>query len=380
MIEVQHLTKRYGEHLAVSDLSFSVEPGKVYGLLGPNGAGKTTTMNIITGCLAATEGTVTVNGFDIFEKPKEAKRCIGYLPELPPLYHDMIVKDYLAFIAGAKEVAKEKREEQIAYAAKVAGITDVMGRLIHNLSKGYKQRVGVAQALIGEPQVVILDEPTVGLDPKQIIEIRDLISRLGDKHTVILSSHILSEVRAVCDEILILAHGKLIAADTPEHLESRFAPAAQVVLTVKADQQTAKKVLDQCAGLSSAEYEDAGAGKLQLCLHFEADEEGIEERVAVLFAEHRIPVLKMEKKKANLEDVFLELTNDDVPPVTEVTAVEAEADVTEDTQTDAAADPGADEDAESSLCADVGVEVASLEAEPDDLGDAEVANEQRGDK
>lgn len=317
MIEVQHLTKRYGDHPAVSDLSFTVEPGKVYGLLGPNGAGKTTTMNIITGCLAASEGTVTINGFDIFEQPKKAKRCIGYLPELPPLYQDMIVKDYLSFIAGVKEVPKEKRGEQIAYAARVAGVSDVMERLIHNLSKGYKQRVGIAQALIGEPQVVILDEPTVGLDPKQIIEIRDLISHLGNHHTVILSSHILSEVQAVCDEILILSHGKLIAADTPERLESRFAPSAQVAMTVKTEEKTAKEILAGFAGIGHVTYEALSGGKLVITLAFENDDDIVEEHIAELFAENRIPVLKMEKKKANLEEVFLELTKDDVSPESE---------------------------------------------------------------
>lgn len=311
MIEVKHLTKRYGNHLAVSDLSFTVKPGKVYGLLGPNGAGKTTTMNIITGCLAASEGTVTVNGFDIFEQSREAKRCIGYLPELPPLYQDMIVKDYLSFIAGAKEVAKEKRGEQIAYAARVAGVGDVLDRLIHNLSKGYKQRVGIAQALIGEPQVVILDEPTVGLDPKQIIEIRDLISRLGDHHTVILSSHILSEVRAVCDEILILSHGRLIAADTPEQLESRFAPFAQVTMTVKTTKETASTLLCGFAGIGDISYEALSGDKLMITIEMEDGDDSNEERIAEVFAENRIPVLKMEKKKANLEKVFLELTKDD---------------------------------------------------------------------
>ncbi|HMM06331.1 MAG TPA: ABC transporter ATP-binding protein [Clostridiales bacterium] len=311
MIEVQNLTKRYGNHLAVSDLSFTIKPGKVYGLLGPNGAGKTTTMNIITGCLAASEGTVTVNGFDIFEQPKEAKSCIGYLPESPPLYQDMIVKDYLSFIAGAKGVAKEKREEQIAYAARVTGVDDVMERLIHNLSKGYKQRVGIAQALIGEAQEVILDEPTVGLDPKQIIEIRDLISRLGHQHTVILSSHILSEVRAVCDEILILSQGKLIAADTPERLESRFAPSSQVAMTVKTTKEKASMILNGFAGVNGVTYETLVDDKLVMILDMAPGDSTVEERVAEAFAENRIPVLNMEQKKADLEAVFLELTKDD---------------------------------------------------------------------
>lgn len=342
MIEVQHLTKRYGDHLAVSDLSFRVEFGKVYGLLGPNGAGKTTTMNIITGCLAATGGTVTVNGFDIFEKPREAKSCIGYLPEQPPLYHDMIVKDYLAFIAGAKGVAKGEREQQIVDAAGVTGIRDVLGRLIRNLSKGYQQRVGIAQALIGGPQVVILDEPTVGLDPKQIIEIRDLISRLGDHHTVILSSHILSEVRAVCDEILILAKGRLIVADTPENLESRFTPRAQIIATVKCDRPAAKAILDGLSGLSDVSYEDAGAGKLKVYLEFNLESNvggdgDLEEQVAERFAENRVPVLKLEKSRANLEEVFLELTRDDAIIAADSGNVEAIAEAEEEAETKATA-------------------------------------------
>ena len=219
MIEVTNLTKKYGDHIAVDHLSFRVEKGQIYGFLGPNGAGKSTTMNIITGYLAATEGTVTIDGKDVQKDPEEAKCAIGYLPELPPLYVDMTVREYLDFVAELKKVPKKERKQQIDEVMEMTQITDMQQRLIRNLSKGYRQRVGLAQAILGYPEVIILDEPTVGLDPKQIIEIRDLIRKLGENHTVILSSHTLSEVSAVCDHIMIIAHGKLVASDSPENLQ-----------------------------------------------------------------------------------------------------------------------------------------------------------------
>ncbi len=219
MIEVSHLTKRYGSHTAVSDLSFIIEKGQIYGLLGPNGAGKSTTMNIITGCLAASEGTVTIGGHDIFEAPKQAKALIGYLPEQPPVYTDRTPREYLTFVARAKGVAKAEVKDQVAKVMEETRITPVADRLIRNLSKGYRQRVGIAQALLGDPEVIILDEPTVGLDPRQMIEIRELIRQLGKDRTVILSSHILSEVQNLCSTILIISQGKLVAMDTPENLE-----------------------------------------------------------------------------------------------------------------------------------------------------------------
>ena len=224
MIEVKNLCKDYGARRAVSDLTFTIEPGHVYGFLGPNGAGKSTTMNILTGCLAATGGQISIDGFDIFEDAKEAKSRIGYLPEQPPLYLDMTVNEYLRFVAAAKGVAKEKRPEHLAAIVALTQLEEVSDRLIKHLSKGYMQRVGVAQALIGDPEIIILDEPTVGLDPRQIIEIRQLIKELGKEHTVILSSHILSEVRSVCDRLLVIAKGKLVADDTPEALEEKYAP------------------------------------------------------------------------------------------------------------------------------------------------------------
>ena len=218
MIEVNHLIKKYGSHYAVNDLSFQVEKGQIYGFLGPNGAGKSTTMNIITGYLAPTAGEVKVDGHYIMKEPEEAKRCIGYLPEMTPVYPDKTVQEYLRFAAELKGIPSKEREERMEEAMKMTRVLDMRGRLIRNLSKGYKQRVGLAQALLGSPEVLILDEPTIGLDPKQIIEIRDLIKSLKNKHTIILSSHILSEVSAVCDKILIISKGKLVACDTPEGL------------------------------------------------------------------------------------------------------------------------------------------------------------------
>ena len=218
MIEVNNLVKRYGDHTAVDHLSFKIEKGKIYGFLGPNGAGKSTTMNIITGYIASTEGTVSIDGHDILEEPEKARKCIGYLPEQPPLYFDMTVLEYMRFAADLKKIPKNKKNEMIEEVMDRVKITDMKNRLIKNLSKGYRQRVGLAQAILGYPDVIILDEPTVGLDPKQIIEIRDLIKDLRQKHTVILSSHILSEVSAVCDYVLIISHGKLVASDTPENL------------------------------------------------------------------------------------------------------------------------------------------------------------------
>ena len=244
MIEVENLVKRYGNHLAVDHLTFQVEPGKIYGFLGPNGAGKSTTMNMMTGYIAPTEGTVRINGFDIQKNAEEAKRCIGYLPEIPPLYQDMTVLEYLRFAAALKKIPKKEVETQLADIMEMTMTTDVSERLIKNLSKGYKQRVGLAQAILGYPEVIILDEPTVGLDPKQIIEIRDLIKSLKKKHTVILSSHILSEVSAVCDYVLIISHGKLVASDTPDNLGKLAAGSNNLSLIVKGDKDKIRILLN----------------------------------------------------------------------------------------------------------------------------------------
>jgi ABC-2 type transport system ATP-binding protein len=235
MIKIENLVKSYGRKYALDGISFSVGKGEIVGFLGPNGAGKSTTMNIITGCLAATSGTVIINGHDIFEEPVEAKKCIGYLPELPPLYMDMTPREYLTFVAQAKGIDRADREYQINFAMEKTQITGVQNRLIKNLSKGYKQRVGIAQAMLGEPEIIILDEPTVGLDPNQIIEIRDLIRSLAEDHTVILSSHILTEVAEVCNYVMIIAHGRLIASDTIENLSTYLVGSNILKMTVKGD-------------------------------------------------------------------------------------------------------------------------------------------------
>lgn len=241
MIEVKNLVKKYGDHTAVDHLSFHVDKGQIYGFLGPNGAGKSTTMNIMTGYIASTSGEVLIDGHNILEEPEAAKKCIGYLPEQPPLYFDMTVAEYLKFAAELKKVPKNERETQIEQVMELTGITAMANRLIKNLSKGYKQRVGLAQAILGYPEIIILDEPTVGLDPKQIIEIRELIRKLSEEHTIILSSHILSEVSAVCDYIMIINHGKLVASDTTENLMNHSLGSNTLELTVKGEKQDVEK-------------------------------------------------------------------------------------------------------------------------------------------
>ena len=251
MITVEHLTKRYGDFTAVDDISFTIGEGHIYGFLGPNGAGKSTTMNIMTGCLAATSGEVKIDGYDIFEQARQAKQCIGYLPEIPPLYTDETPREYLRFVAEAKGIAGKEIPGEVDRVIGEAGLTQMQERLIRNLSKGYRQRVGIAQALLGNPRYIILDEPTVGLDPLQIIEIRDLIRQLGQKHTVILSSHILSEVQAICESVLIIAHGKLVAFDTPQNLERRLAENNRLTITAECGEEQLRTILDGTEAVAS---------------------------------------------------------------------------------------------------------------------------------
>lgn len=310
MIEVKNVTKKYGGHTAVSNLSFKIESGHIYGLLGPNGAGKSTTMNIMTGCLAATSGEVLIGGYDIFEEAEKAKRLIGYLPELPPLYQDMTPREYLGFVAKAKGVSRQERDKQIDYSMNVTKIKSVQDRLIKNLSKGYRQRVGIAQALLGNPEVIILDEPTVGLDPKQIIEIRDLIKQLGKNHTVILSSHILSEVSAVCDYIMIISKGKLVASDTPENLEKLFTGNTIIELKVKANEAEVKKALAGIPGVTKITYTPSNEDKSATISVYYGGKEDISERIFMAFSDIKRPILKMDTQKASLEEVFLKLTGE----------------------------------------------------------------------
>lgn len=311
MIEVTNLTKKYGDHIAVDHLSFRVEKGQIYGFLGPNGAGKSTTMNIITGYLAATEGTVTIDGKDVQKDPEEAKCAIGYLPELPPLYVDMTVREYLDFVAELKKVPKKERKQQIDEVMEMTQITDMQQRLIRNLSKGYRQRVGLAQAILGYPEVIILDEPTVGLDPKQIIEIRDLIKSLKEKHTVILSSHILSEVSAVCDYVLIISHGKLVASDTPENLGKLAEGSNTLNLIVKGEKDKICTALGQIEGVknvTAADAKEEHAWNVNVSTNEDRD---VREEVFFKMADAKCPILEMQSRKVSLEEIFLELTEDD---------------------------------------------------------------------
>lgn len=331
MIEVSNIVKRYGDHLAVDHLSFHVEKGQIYGFLGPNGAGKSTTMNIITGYLASNEGTVMINGHDILEEPEEAKKCVGYLPEQPPLYMDMTVWEALKFVAGLKAVQKNEQEEMIEDILQMLDIKDVKDRLIKNLSKGYKQRVGLAQALIGNPEILILDEPTVGLDPKQIIEIRSLIKELSKEHTIILSSHILSEVSAICDQIMIISHGRLVACDTPEKLSRNMAGAVTLELMVQDKENRVEELLKEhfggrvsVAGKESLEEAKADRKIWSGSLTVE-DGTDIREELFYLLADTKCPILEMKQSKLSLEDIFLELTeeNDDVTAGEEVFPTES---------------------------------------------------------
>ena len=309
MIEINHLVKKYGSHVAVDDLSLTVEPGKIYGFLGPNGAGKSTTMNIITGYLAATGGEVKINGFDVLKQPEEAKKCVGYLPELPPLYMDMTVKEYLDFVAELKKLDKSLRAGYVKEAMKITKTEEVSGRLLRNRSKGYRQRVGFAQAVLGYPEILILDEPTVGLDPKQIIEIRDLIRELGKKHTIILSSHILSEISAVCDHVFIISHGKLVASDSTENLLERMTGAQEIELLVKAEDDAAETAIREIAQVERCEKtESKEEGAVQLLVTAKKDAD-VREALYYTCVEHHMPILEMKAASKSLEDVFLELTS-----------------------------------------------------------------------
>ena len=317
MIEVRHLTKRYGSTLAVDDLNFTIEKGQIYGFLGPNGAGKSTTMNIITGYIASTDGTVTIDGHDILENPEAAKKNIGYLPELPPLYFDMTVEEYLLFAAELKKIPKKERASQLADICALTKVEEVRHRLIKNLSKGYRQRVGLAQALLGYPEILILDEPTVGLDPKQILEIRNLIKTLGKSHTVILSSHILSEVSAVCDYVLIISHGKLVASDTPDNLSKLMQGTSSLLLTVKSSQEDLENLLNTIPAVQEFHFTDC---EEKDCVKAEIKTEPSADIRDLLFyrlAEAGLPILGMQLVHLSLEDIFLELTADDTQSFTE---------------------------------------------------------------
>lgn len=309
MIEIRDLVKYYGDILAVDHVDFTVEKGEILGFLGPNGAGKTTTMNILTGYLSATSGTVRVNGFDILEQPQEAKKCIGYLPENPPLYLDMTVMEYLKFVCELKGVPREQRIRQLAEIMKLVRITDVSSRLIKNLSKGYRQRVGIAQAMVGNPEVLVLDEPTVGLDPKQIIEIRNLIKELGKRHTVILSSHILPEVQAVCERVVIINKGKIAAIDTPDGLSKKMAKTSKVQLSVEGPAKEIIQKIRLIPGVSQAELYTEKEGGIQI---FEVENDpdmDVRKQIFFEMARNSWPIIEMKSMDPTLEDIFLQVTS-----------------------------------------------------------------------
>lgn len=306
MIQVTGLTRRYGSVLAVSDLSFSIKEGEIVGFLGPNGAGKTTTMNMLTGCLRPSAGTIMLGGFDIDTDAAEARKKIGYLPETPPLYPDMTVEEYLDFVYRLKQ-CKLPQEEHIRQVCTMVGLTDVYGRIIRNLSKGYRQRVGLAQALIGNPDILILDEPTVGLDPKQIIEIRETIRSLGQNHTVILSSHILPEVQAVCDRILVIHHGKIVADGTSVELSERMEGAEQLDMTIEGEPAGVLSTLRAVPGIAEAivTQEDGKKSIYRITAEPDAD---IRHSVFDALSQNHMPILSMQQVELSLEDIFLELT------------------------------------------------------------------------
>lgn len=326
MISVEHLTKYYGDHLAVDDISFEISEGHVYGFLGPNGAGKSTTMNIITGCLSASNGRVLIDGHDIYDEPDKAKRLIGYLPEHPPLYMNESPLEYLRFVGEAKGLRGAELSAQIEDVIEKTGIANVKNRRISTLSKGYKQRVGIAQALLGNPKVIILDEPTVGLDPIQIIEIRELITELGKTHTVIFSSHILSEVQAICDRILMIARGHLVAFGKPDELRKQLLAPAEIILATDATQPELRSILQNVKGIQDIQVEESDTDCT--IAHIRSELENLHDLSAAVFrafaaGEHVI--YEMTPQKGNLEEIFIELSETTSNTETDDTPAESEA-------------------------------------------------------
>ena len=309
MLQVEHLTRRYGPVTAVDDLSFEISEVGVYGFLGPNGAGKSTTMNIMTGCLSATAGTVKISGYDIYDQPREAKRRIGYLPEQPPLYLAETPEEYLRFVGEAKGLRGETLRQQMEAVIEETGIGEMRSRRIDALSKGYRQRVGIAQALLGQPELVILDEPTVGLDPLQILDIRALIAALGKTRTVLISSHILSEVQTMCSKILIIAHGKLVAFDTPERLEEQLSSPGEITVAADTGADAARALVAELPGAASVTVSEEGAGSCRLTVTAGGDDlYALSREIFRAFAASGSTLSELRVKKATLEDIFLELT------------------------------------------------------------------------
>ncbi len=310
MIEIKNLVKRYGKKVAVNGISFTVNKGEVLGFLGPNGAGKSTTMNIITGYLSSSSGSVVINGHDILEEPELAKKSIGYLPELPPLYLDMTVIEYLNFMCDIKGVNRKDRSSHLAQIMSLVKIVDVADRLIKNLSKGYKQRVGIAQAMVGNPEILILDEPTVGLDPSQIREIRKLIRLLAKNHTIIISSHILSEIQAVCDRVVIINKGKVAAIDTLDGISSKLDKNSKLLVAFRGDSKLVSNTLRAIPGISNVfirESKVEGIGQVELTVTNDND---VRTNVFYTMTKINCPIIEMRSLDASLEDVFLSITKE----------------------------------------------------------------------
>lgn len=310
MIKVSNLVKRYGDRNVVDNLSFTVEKGQIVGFLGPNGAGKSTTMNIITGYISPTEGSVVVNGYDIYDEPEKVKECIGYLPEQPPLYPDMRVREYLEFVADLKKVKKADKEKSVYKVMEQTKTTDVSERLIKHLSKGYKQRVGLAGAMIGDPEILILDEPTVGLDPMQIIEIRKLILELSKHHTILLSSHIMQEVSAVCNQIMIINQGQMIVADTPDKIPSHIAQTNELTMQIKGNKELIKSILDKQETIIKSSIEPTTEEEIYQVFVSSPVENDLREDLFFDFANAKCVILEMNTKVPTLEEVFLSLTGE----------------------------------------------------------------------
>lgn len=307
MIEVKNVTKKYGNFVAVNNISFKIETGEIVGLLGPNGAGKSTTMNMITGYIEQTEGEIIVDGYDMLKKPKKAKKEIGYMPEGVPLYTDLTVKEFVNYMAEIKKVDKKSRKEQVEKIIEETGLAEVKGKLIKNLSRGYKQRTSMAGALVGEPKILILDEPTVGLDPKQITEIRELIKKLGETHTVILSSHILSEVSQICNKVIIINQGKIVAIDTPENLENKVSGNNNVYVTVEDKENKILNVTKNISGVKKIELVSENEdGTKQYIIETDKDVD-LRKTIFGEFAKEDITIFEMKKADVTLEDAFMNL-------------------------------------------------------------------------
>ena len=307
MIEVKHVTKKYGKTIAVEDISFTIKEGEIVGLLGPNGAGKSTTMNILTGFIEQTEGDVIIDGYNMLKKPMKAKKEIGYMPEGVPLYTDLTVREFVTYMAELRKVPKKQKKENVEQVLKETGLDMMQNKLIKNLSRGQKQRVSLAGTLVGDPKILILDEPTVGLDPKQITEIRSLIKNLGKKHTVILSSHILSEVSQICDRVIIINKGKIVATDTPENLERKVSDNNVIYVTVEAPENKVEEMKDKIKGVKSIKLIKTFEDKTR---QYEiVGEEGINLNKSIFseFAKENITIFEMKKAEATLEDAFMQI-------------------------------------------------------------------------